>query len=145
LPRRQCARPEALLCTDPAQDPLQVVRWSVRRWQAEVAFREVRNHLGVETQRQWSDRAIARTTPCLLGLFSPVTLLAVRLGPRARLAAATAAWCRKRQPTFADTLAAVRRQFWREQGFFTSHPAPHVGKLRPAPREGIIYALGYAA
>jgi hypothetical protein len=59
--------------------------------------------------------------------------------------AATAAWCRKRQPTFADTLAAVRRQFWREQGFFTSHPAPHVGKLRPAPREGIIYALGYAA
>ena len=72
-------------------------------------------------------------------------LLAVRLGPRARLAAATAAWCRKRQPTFADTLAAVRRQFWREQGFFTSHPAPHAGKLRPALREGIIYALCYAA
>src|SRR3954452_21729368 len=32
----------------------------------EVTFREVRDHLGVETQRQWSDRAIARTTPCLL-------------------------------------------------------------------------------
>ena len=26
--------------------------------------------LGVETQRQWSDRAIARTTPILMGLFS---------------------------------------------------------------------------
>ena len=137
--------PQALLCTDPAQDPLQVVRWFVQRWQVEVTFREVRDHLGVETQRQWSDRAIARTTPCLLGLFSLVTLLAVRLGPRARLAVATAAWYRKRQPTFADTLAAVRRQFWREQGFFTSHPAPHVGKLRPALREGIIYALCYAA
>jgi hypothetical protein len=137
--------PQALLCTDPAQDPLQVVRWFVQRWQVEVTFREVRDHLGVETQRQWSDRAIARTTPCLLGLFSLVTLLAVRLGPRARLAVATAAWYRKRQPTFADTLAAVRRQFWREQGFFTSHPAPHVAKLRPALREGIIYALCYAA
>jgi hypothetical protein len=137
--------PQALLCTDPAQDPLQVVRRFVQRWQVEVTFREVRDHLGVETQRQWSDRAIARTTPCLLGLFSLVTLLAVRLGPRARLAVATAAWYRKRQPTFADTLAAVRRQFWREQGFFTSHPAPHVGKLRPALREGIIYALCYAA
>src|SRR4051812_5844707 len=62
--------PQALLCTDPARDPLQVVRWFVRRWRVEVTFREVRDHLGVETQRQWSDRAIARTTPCLLALFS---------------------------------------------------------------------------
>jgi hypothetical protein len=30
----------------------------------------------VETQRQWSDRAIARTTPALLGLYSLVTLWA---------------------------------------------------------------------
>jgi hypothetical protein len=58
--------PQALLCTDPARDPLQIVRWFVQRWQVEVTFREVRDHLGVETQRQWSDRAIGRTTPCLL-------------------------------------------------------------------------------
>ena len=58
--------PQALLCTDPAREPLQIVRWFVQRWQVEVTFREVRDHLGVETQRQWSDRAIARTTPCLL-------------------------------------------------------------------------------
>ena len=55
---------------------MQIVRWFVQRWQLEVTFREVRDHLGVETQRQWSDKAIARTTPCLLGLFSIVTLLA---------------------------------------------------------------------
>ena len=66
--------PQALLCTDPAQDPMQILRWFVQRWQLEVTFREVRDHLGVETQRQWSDQAIARTTPCLLGLFSPVPL-----------------------------------------------------------------------
>src|SRR5918998_4430399 len=71
--------PQALLCTDAAQEPLQVVRWFVQRWQVEVTFREARDHLGVETQRQWSDRAIARTTPCLLALFSIVTLLAARL------------------------------------------------------------------
>ncbi len=65
--------PQALLCTDPAQDPVQILRWFVQRWQLEVTFREVRDHLGVETQRQWSDQAIARTTPCLLGLFSLVT------------------------------------------------------------------------
>src|SRR3982751_3659670 len=67
--------PQALLCTDPARDPLQIVRWFVRRWRGEVTFREVRDHPGVETQRRWSDRAIARTTPCLLALFSLVTLL----------------------------------------------------------------------
>jgi hypothetical protein len=78
--------PQALLCTDPARDPLQVVRWSVQRWQVEVTFREVRDHLGVETQRQWSDRAIARTTPCWPALFSIVTLLAARLDRRARSA-----------------------------------------------------------
>ena len=64
--------PQALLCTDPAQDPLQIIRWFVLHWQVEVTFQEVRTHLGVETQRQWSDQAIARTTPCLFALFSIV-------------------------------------------------------------------------
>ena len=128
--------PQALLCTDPARDPLQIVRWFVRRWQVEVTFREVRDHLGVETQRQWSDRAIARTTPCLLALFSLVTLLAARLDRRARSAVRTDAWYRKPRPTFADTLAAVRRQFWREQGLL---PVPATGRgektpPRPPPR-----------
>ena len=61
--------PQALLCTDPAADPIQILQWFVLRWQLEVTFQEVRTHLGVETQRQWSDLAIARTTPVLLGLF----------------------------------------------------------------------------
>ena len=137
--------PQALLCTDPARDPLQIVRWYVRRWQVEVTFREVRDHLGVETQRQWSERAIARTTPCLLALFSIVTLLATRLDRRARSAACTDAWYRKRRPTFADTLAAVRRQFWREQGLLLSGRRSEVRKLRPGLRHGIAYALCHAA
>ncbi len=84
--------PQALLCTDPARDPLQIVRWFVQRWQVEVTFREVPDHLGVETQRQWSDHAIARITPCLLALFSIVTLLAARLDCRARSAVCIDAW-----------------------------------------------------
>src|SRR3954464_3217592 len=96
--------PQALLCTDQAQEPLQILRWLTQRWQLEVTFREVRDHLGVETQRQWSDQAIARTTPCLLGLFSVVTLLANRLSRHARLRVSAAAWYSKQRPTFADTL-----------------------------------------
>jgi hypothetical protein len=137
--------PQALLCTDPARDPLQIVRWFVQRWQVEVTFREVRDHLGVETQRQWSDRAIARTTPCLLALFSIVTLLAARLGRQARSAVGASAWYRKPRPTFADTLAAVRRQLWREQGLLLSWRQTEARKLRPSLRHGIAYALCHAA
>jgi DDE superfamily endonuclease len=137
--------PQALLCTDPARDPLQIVGWFVRRWQVEVTFREVRDHLGVETQRQWSDRAIARTTPCLLALFSIITLLAARLDCRARSAVRVDAWYRKPRPTFADTLAAVRREFWREQGLVLSWRRAEAMKLRPALRDGIAYALCHAA
>jgi hypothetical protein len=71
--------PQALLSTDLALEPLAIVQYFVRRWQVEVTFEECRRHLGVETQRQWSDRAIARTTPVLLSLFSLVTLLATRV------------------------------------------------------------------
>jgi hypothetical protein len=137
--------PQALLCTDPARDPLQIVRWFIQRWQVEVTFREVRDHLGVETQRQWSDRAIARTTPCLLALFSIVTLLAARLDRRARSAVCIDAWHRKARPTFADTLAAVRRQFWREQGLLLSGRQAEMRKPHPALRHGIAYALCHAA
>ena len=50
------------------------------RWPVEVTFHEVRTHLGVETQRQWSDLAILRTTPALLGLaFLPAAASLLRL------------------------------------------------------------------
>lgn len=137
--------PQALLCTDQACDPVQVLRWFVQRWQVEVTFREVRDHLGVKTQRQWSDKAIARTTPCLLGLFSLVTLLGKQLTPGARRAAATTAWYRKQRPTFSGTLAAVRREIWREQGFVTSGHTANTRKLRPGLRNGIAHALCQAA
>ena len=143
--------PQALLCTDPGQNPEQVLRWFVQRWQLEATFqgraaeRTDRAHLGVETQRQWSDLAIARTTPCLLALFSLVTLLAAQLSPKAHRAVLTTAWYRKRRPTFSDALAAVRRHVWQEQGFAMSRRACDVKKLRPALREGIAYALCHAA
>jgi len=137
--------PQALLCTDLAQDPVQIVRWFVQRWQVEVTFREVRDHLGVESQRQWSDQAIARTTPCLLGLFSIVTLLGTRVGHHACLRVSATAWYHKKRPTFSDTLAAVRRQVWCDQGLFASRHSSEPAKLQPALRDGIVHALCHAA
>jgi hypothetical protein len=67
--------PTAFLCTDLEADPRQILAWIIARWGLEVTFQEARLHLGLETQRQWSDLAIARTTPILLGLFSLITLI----------------------------------------------------------------------
>ncbi len=137
--------PQALLCTDPTRDPAQIVSWFVRRWSVEVTFQEVRTHLGVATQRQWSDTAIARTTPCLLALFSIVTLLATRLSARERRQTAAAAWYAKPCPTFSDALAAVRRAIWREQGLATSPRRRDRTKLRFALPAPWAYALCHAA
>jgi DDE superfamily endonuclease len=137
--------PQALLCTDLMKDPLCIIGWFVQRWSVEVTFREVRDHLGFESQRQWTDKAIARTTPCLLGLFSLVALFATQLAPRTRCAVWTAAWYGKQQPTFADTLAAVRREIWKAQGFSISRKLPDMQKLPQRLRDGMTHALCYAA
>jgi hypothetical protein len=70
---------QAFLCTDLDADPEKILSWFVMRWQLEVTFQEVRRHLGFETQRQWSEMAIRRTTPALLGLFS-LCSLCLRMG-----------------------------------------------------------------
>ena len=137
--------PQALLCTDLRQSPLTIVSWFVRRWQVEVTFQEVRRTLGVETQRQWTQSAMARTTPCLLAVFSWVTLLADRLARQDTLPLPQDTWYRKVRPTFADALAAVRQHYWEHRGFRLSRRKNQVGKLPRALRESIIYALCRAA
>jgi DDE superfamily endonuclease len=103
----------AFLCTALHATPAQILCWVVRRWSVEVTFEETRAHLGIESQRQWSDLAILRTTPVLFGLFSLVTLLALRLCPSGRLPVEATAWYHKAEPTFADCLAVVRQHLWR--------------------------------
>jgi len=137
--------PRAFLCTDTSLDPLAIVQLYVRRWCVEVTFEEVRRHLGVQTQRQWSDRAIARTTPCLLGIFSIVTLVADRLHTRRLLLVRSAAWYSKTVPTFSDALAAVRRHLW-ASAFFSYSPIPPDQTKIPDPvLERLTNLLAYAA
>ena len=103
--------PQAFFSTDVTLEPADIIALYVRRWQIEVTFAETRAHLGVETQRQWTDNAIARTTPALLGLYSLVSLWACDLFTSASTAYA-AAWYRKTSLTFSDAIGAVRLQLW---------------------------------
>jgi hypothetical protein len=137
--------PQALLCTDLEVPPAQILAWFVLRWQLEVTFEEVRAHLGVETQRQWSDLAIGRTTPALMGLFSVVTLLAHQLGAEAGLPVRQASWYRKAQPTFADALAEVRQCLWRQTHFSMSLSETEMVKIPKALFARFTDTLSYAA
>jgi hypothetical protein len=104
-------KPAAFFCSDPKTAPLFILKWFVSRWNIEVTFEELRAYLGFETQRQWSDRAIERTTPCLFGIFSLIVILAKTLHPQ-ELPIRQAKWYKKDEATFSDALAAVRRHLW---------------------------------
>lgn len=118
--------PVLLGCTDFDLADDKIVSFFVRRWRVEVTFGEVRRHLGVETQRQWSDLAIERSTPCLMGLFSIVCLLANCLNNYQPIQPNAAAWYRKKEVTFSDILAAVRIEIFRKTKLSTSNGIPLV-------------------
>ena len=110
--------PLALFSTDLDLAAEQIIARFILRWNVEVTFEESRRHLGVETQRQWSDRAIARTTPALFALFSLVCLMAHRLVALGHaLPIRATAWYHKSEATFSDLLAMVRRLLWAEKYF----------------------------
>jgi hypothetical protein len=136
---------QALLSTRLEVEPVQILEWFVQRWQMEVTFEETRAHLGVETQRQWSEKAIARTTPCLLGLHSLISVLAARLLKQRELPARGAAWYTKRSATFSDTIAFVRRFLWSHQHFQMSATKADMIKVPRALLERLTETLCYAA
>jgi hypothetical protein len=135
---------QAFFSTDPDLSPEDILAFFVRRWQVEVTFAEVRAHLGVETQRQWSDLAILRTTPALLGLYSLVTLWADE--PLAKGSAPyAAAWYNKTRFTFTDAIAAVRMRLWIGDIYPRSASPPDQHKILPDRLIRMAQALCYAA
>jgi len=109
---------QALVCTNLDADPAQIISWFVRRWQMETTFQELRQRLGFETQRHWSERAIRRTAPALLGLFSLVTLITHLQMPGGSSTVRRTAWYDKPHPTFSDALALVRKELWAREATF---------------------------
>ena len=111
-PKKEQFKPIGLFSSEPTLSAERIIQLYIARWNIEITFEELRAFLGFETQRQWSDLAILRTTPALLGLFSLVTLFAHHLLQGQQPATRQAAWYTKEVPTFSDTLAFVRQHLW---------------------------------
>lgn len=113
--------PVPLMSTDLQLSAEKIITLYIRRWDLEVTFEEVREHLGVETQRQWSDKAIARTTPILMGLYTIVNLICNRLQEEKPIEVAQTAWYEKSDATFSDLLKSVRKILWKDNLIFRKH------------------------
>jgi hypothetical protein len=137
--------PQALLSTSLGHTPQQRLEWFVRRWTMEVTLEEARAHLGIETQRQWNDLAIGRTTPAWLGLYALVTLMAQELRKTAASWVRTAAWYSKEQPTFSDAIALVRKHLWKQGHLSMSGSKPDMVKIPRSLVERLTDAVCYAA
>lgn len=136
---------QALLCTDLKLSALEIVSDFVQRWQVEVTFAEARAHLGMETQRQWNDLAIGRSTPVILGLYSLVTLMAKGLGATQGIPVRPSAWYDKEHATFSDTIAWVRRWLWASATFSMSSKPLEMEKVPRPLVDRLIEAVCYAA
>jgi len=135
--------PKAIFSTDPTQTAEQIICDEISRWGLEVTFEEGRAHLGIETQRQWSDRAIERSTPLLFGLYSLVTLFGQAAHPDGCIPVAQAAWYCKQIATFRDVLAGIRRQLWGFWTFPTSPTDPDVVLVPRSMLERLSWAVCY--
>ena len=136
--------PTAFLSTALNTQPVQILTWFIMRWGLEVTFQECRVHLGLETQRQWSDLAIARTTPALLALFSLVTLFAFQLTQDQPLPVRTAAWYTKPEPTFSDAIAFVRYYLWTHMEFAHSPSKTTFGLFPDSLWRGLVDSICFS-
>ena len=133
------------LCTEEEMLPAEIMRFMVWRWSVEVTFEERRAHLGMETQRQWSDLAIERTTPVLLGLYSLVVLAAVRCHKAGRLSAEETAWYAQEEPTFSDCLRLIRSRIWQARISTGSHESSDLIQFPRELLDALIHGLASAA
>lgn len=136
---------QAVLGTNQEAEPKKIVEWFIKRWQVEVTFEESRRHLGIETNRNWSDKAIHRTTPCLFGLFSLVTMMAQELSKAGKLQIRSAVWYKKEVATFSDAIGCVRQQIWEFQSFQTSKSEYEMIKIPRSFLETLTDTLCFAA
>ena len=136
-------QPSAYFCSDMHVSAKQIILWASLRWNIEVTFEELRAFLGFETQRQWSDRAIERTTPCLFGLFSLVTIMAKLLFPT-DLPVRQTSWYTKDEATFSDALAAVRRHLWHHLNYIRSPQNPDLFLIPQAALFSLVETACYS-
>ena len=138
---------EVFFSTDTNHSVFEIINWFILRWNIEVTFFEVRAHLGVETQRQWSDNAIQRSTPLLMSIYSLLTLIALKMNEVKKLAThEITAWYNKQgELTFADIIVLIRRSIWSYRYISRSANQDDFVKFTVQELDDLLYQISLAA
>lgn len=137
---------ETFLSTDIELSATPIIVYFVCRWNIEVSFEETRAHLGIETQRQWSDKAIQPSTPLLMGLYSILTLVALKMNDTKHVIVQETTTCYDKQGerTFSDILVTVRRSIWKQRYFSNSANNTESSKIEEQYENTWLYQLALA-
>jgi len=138
---------DVFFSTDISHSEIKIINWFVLRWNIEVTFFETRAHLGVETQRQWSDNAIQRSTPLLMSMYSLLTLIALKMNEVAKLSSCEiTSWYNKQgELTFADIIVLIRRSIWSKRYLSRSANQDDFVKFNDQEVDDLIYQVSLAA
>ena len=132
------------MATDDTLSEREIVESFVGRWDIEVMYEEMREHLGLERNRGRCKQTVLRVEPCLFGLYSLIALWFACL-PGDPLNRIVVTWPGKRSITFSDAIAAVRREAWAIYINQTTILGPVVEKLDRRQRQSLIDVLALAA
>jgi hypothetical protein len=131
--------------TDPTLSPSRIISLYTGRWSIEVTFQETKQLLGLATPRNRKDKSVLRTVPCLLGLYSVVSLLFHRHNVGKKPKPFSFHWYTKSEVTFSDALSSVRRLLWEQTVFSEADQHDALKKLPRILREGLLDQLSRAA
>ena len=119
----------------------QVLVWYAMRWSIEVAFQSSKTHLGFEEPQGWTRRAVERTAPTAMLLYTLIVLWFARCGHR-HYHPPDRPWYRtKRHASFADMLMTLKRESIREQVLST----PLRGRGSRKLTQTLLHAVQQAA
>ncbi|MCA9038569.1 MAG: transposase [Planctomycetaceae bacterium] len=135
-------RDEYFYSTEPGIRAADVIEAFVGRWDIEVTFEEMREHLGLETTRGRVRNTVLRVEPCLFLLHTLTAFWYSKL-PTHQSGKITVGWRGKTSITFSDAIAAVRRCLWDVHLFQHPRIRPHVEKLPQSAKNAILDALAF--
>ena len=131
--------------TDPTLSPSRIISLYTGRWSIEVTFQEAKQQLGMASPRNRKEKSVLRTVPCLLGLYSLVSILFHRQKQGKTPKACSFPWYNKSEVTFSDALCSVRRLLWEQTVFSEADQHDALKKLPRILRETLLDQLSRAA
>jgi hypothetical protein len=135
---------QVFFTTDVDLRPRDIVEIFVRRWALETTFQETRRHLGLETLRNRTARAVRRSVPLLLATYSFIVVWFAKHVRVPEIHKQNTPWYQKGSVTFSDMLAAARQDILGELVLSPPQPKDVESKLTQAYARHVlplIYAI----